>query len=105
MEDVAPTPPQELVDLDSYAREDPANPRNWPAWKKNAQILMVAFHSMSATFVAAGIIPAYETLAEEYGITVPQASYLTSAQVGTHIPILCLHIVVQGVLIELYLAF
>ncbi|KAL2793297.1 MFS general substrate transporter [Aspergillus keveii] len=81
MEDVAPTPPQEPVDLDSYAREDPGNPRNWPIWKKNAQILMVAFHSMSATFVAAGIIPAYETLAEEYGITVPQASYLTSAQI------------------------
>jgi hypothetical protein len=92
MEDVAPTPPQEPVDLDSYAREDPGNPRNWPIWKKNAQILMVAFHSMSATFVAAGIIPAYETLAEEYGITVPQASYLTSAQVGTHIPCLYLHI-------------
>lgn len=61
--------------------DDPANPRNWPSWKKNAQILMVAFHSMSATFIAAGIIPAYDALAEEYGITVPQASYLTSVQV------------------------
>ncbi len=61
--------------------EDPACPRNWPSWKKNAQILMVAFHSLSATFIAAGIIPAYETLAEEYGITVPEASYLTSVQV------------------------
>ncbi|KAL3460048.1 major facilitator superfamily domain-containing protein [Aspergillus heterothallicus] len=81
MEDVVPTPPQEPADYDAWAMEDPANPRSWPAWKKNAQILMVAFHSMSATFVAAGIIPAYETLAEEYGITVPQASYLTSAQI------------------------
>ncbi|KAL2826751.1 major facilitator superfamily domain-containing protein [Aspergillus pseudoustus] len=81
MEDVVPTPPQESTEYDSYAMEDPANPRNWPAWKKNAQILMVAFHSLSATFVAAGIIPAYDTLAEEYGITVPQASYLTSAQI------------------------
>lgn len=61
--------------------EDPACPRNWPSWKKNAQILMVAFHSMSATFIAAGIIPAYDALAEEYGITVPEASYLTSVQV------------------------
>ncbi|OJJ08772.1 hypothetical protein ASPVEDRAFT_89981 [Aspergillus versicolor CBS 583.65] len=61
--------------------DDPANPRNWPSWKKNAQILMVAFHSMSATFIAAGIIPAYDALAEEYGITVPQASYLTSVQI------------------------
>jgi hypothetical protein len=92
MEDVAPMPLQEPIEHDSYTREDPANPRNWPGWKKNAQILMVAFHSMSATFVAAGIIPAYESLAEEYGITVPQASYLTSAQVGTGIPALSLHI-------------
>lgn len=57
------------------------NPRNWPLWKKNAQILMVAFHSMMGTFMAAGIIPAYDSLAEQYNITVPQASYLTSFQV------------------------
>ncbi|PYI23136.1 MFS general substrate transporter [Aspergillus japonicus CBS 114.51] len=57
------------------------NPQKWPEWKKNAQILMVAFHSMVATFMAAGIIPAYDTMAEVYGVTVPQASYLTSMQI------------------------
>ena len=31
--------------------------------------------------MAAGIIPAYDTFAEEYGVSVPQASYLTSFQV------------------------
>lgn len=57
------------------------DPRNWPSWKKIAHILMVAFHSMMGTFMAAGIIPAYDTFAEEYGVSVPQASYFTSFQV------------------------
>ncbi|XHG07536.1 hypothetical protein AWENTII_010675 [Aspergillus wentii] len=42
---------------------------------------MVAFHSMVSTFMAAGIIPAFEVFAEEYGVTVPEASYLTSIQI------------------------
>lgn len=53
--------------------------------------MMVAFHSMISTFMAAGIVPAYDIMAEEYGITVTEASYLTSIQVGlfnqsSHIP-------------------
>lgn len=60
---------------------DPNAPSNWPKWKKNAQIMMVAFHSMVCTFMAAGIVPAYDTMAETYGITVTEASYLTSIQV------------------------
>ncbi|KAJ5725005.1 uncharacterized protein N7483_006362 [Penicillium malachiteum] len=61
--------------------DDPRDPRNWSLRKKNAQILMVAFHSMISTFMAAGIIPAYETLAKQYNVTVPEASYLTSFQI------------------------
>ncbi|KAK1138681.1 hypothetical protein N8T08_002072 [Aspergillus melleus] len=60
--------------------ESPNNPRNWAQWKKDMQILMVAFHSMVAT-MAAGIILAYDTMADEYNMTVPEASYLTSIQV------------------------
>lgn len=67
--------------IDENENESPHNPRNWPHWKKNAQILRVAFHSMMGTFMAAGIIPAYDTFAEEYHVTVPVASYLTSLQV------------------------
>ncbi|KAF9892277.1 hypothetical protein FE257_002054 [Aspergillus nanangensis] len=65
----------------SWEADDQNNPRNWPVWKKNAQILMVAFHSMAATFMAAGIIPAYEAMAKDYGVTLPEASYLTSVQI------------------------
>ena len=57
------------------------NPRNWPPWKKNIQIVMVAFHSMMGTFTAVRIFPAYDTFAKQYNMSVPTASYLTSFQV------------------------
>lgn len=60
----------------------PNAPINWPAWKRNAQILMVAVHSMDSVFMAAGIVPGYEGMAEEYNISVPKATYLTSVMVS-----------------------
>jgi hypothetical protein len=42
---------------------------------------MVAFHSMMGSFMAAGIVPAYDAFAEEYKVTVKSASYFTSVQV------------------------
>lgn len=71
----------EDVSIATSDTQAPEAPINWPAWKRNAQILMVAIHSMVCVFMAAGIIPGYESMAEEYKITVPQASYLTSVQV------------------------
>lgn len=65
----------------TWDNESPYNPSNWPHWKKNAQIWMVSFHSMMGTFMAAGIVPAYDIFAETYGIAVQDASYLTSLQV------------------------
>lgn len=38
---------------------------------------------MMGTFMAAGIIPAYDAFAEEYNVTVQAASYLTSFQVSS----------------------
>lgn len=82
LEDVAPTgPPKEEMESKMAPTDSPQDPRNWPQWKKDAQILMVAFHSMMGTFMAAGIVPAYEAFAEQYNVTVPTASYLTSVQV------------------------
>lgn len=82
LENIAPKPPiHDSSGDDDWSSQSNQDPRNWPVWKKNAQILMVAFHSMMGTFMAAGIIPAYEAFAEEYGVTVPAASYLTSFQV------------------------
>ena len=60
---------------------DPKDPQNWPEWKKNVQILMVSFHSLSSTFMTAGIVPATHTFSEQYGVSLSKASYLASAQV------------------------
>jgi hypothetical protein len=68
---------------EEWPSQSSQDPQNWPGWKKDAQILMVAFHSMMGTFMAAGIIPAYDAFAEEYGVTVQAASYLTSFQVSS----------------------
>lgn len=82
LENVLPTPSlQNEADGASRATNSLRDPRNWPRWKKNAQILMAAFHSMMGTFMAAGIIPAYDAFAEQYSVTVTKASYLTSIQV------------------------
>lgn len=83
LENIGVASPVTIADDGIYENESPQNPRNWPHWKKNAQILMVAFHSMMGTFMAAGIVPAYDAFAEEYNVTVPAASYLTSFQVRT----------------------
>lgn len=52
---------------------------DWPKWKKDAQIILVAFHSTIST--AAGIVPGFDIFAEQYGVTVQTTSYLTSVQV------------------------
>ncbi|EEP76552.1 predicted protein [Uncinocarpus reesii 1704] len=59
----------------------PHDPLSWPKWKRNTQILMIAVHSMVSTFMAAGIVPAYDTFAEMYGVSVHTVTYLTSTQI------------------------
>lgn len=84
--------------LESVTMEQPASPkreeasfspnttspdaRNWPQWKKNVVIFMVSFHSMSSTFMAAGMVPAASKFAALYGVSLADASYLVSVQVG-----------------------
>lgn len=69
------------LELDPIPSADPADPYNWPSWKKNANLILVAFHAMMTTFTAAAIIPAYENIAEDLHTTVQGASYLTSLQI------------------------
>lgn len=69
------------VDLDPIPSMDLKDPLNWPRWKKNLTVLLVAFHCMSSTLMAAGIVPAYESMAEQYGKPLPAVSYLTSTQI------------------------
>lgn len=64
------------------SRDNNNNAQRWPKWKRECQIWMIAVHSMISTFMAAGIIPEYEKMAEQYRVTVHEASYLTSSQVS-----------------------
>ncbi|KAJ5737862.1 MFS transporter [Penicillium malachiteum] len=60
---------------------DLRDPRNWPHCKKDVVILMISFHSMSSTFMTAGIVPASSKFAVSYGVSLASASYLVSIQI------------------------
>ncbi|KAF2715290.1 MFS general substrate transporter [Pleomassaria siparia CBS 279.74] len=70
------------LELDPVPTSSDADPYNWPSWKKIANLILVAFHACMSTFTAAAIIPAYEDIALDFGVTVQKASYLTSLQIA-----------------------
>ncbi|KAJ9194007.1 hypothetical protein DTO164E3_7595 [Paecilomyces variotii] len=70
------------LDLDPVPSFSGADPYNWPTWKKNINLILVAFHAMMATFTAGSIIPAYEDIAQDFGVSIQRASYLTSLQIA-----------------------
>lgn len=70
------------LDLDPMPSGDPADPYNWPTWKKMANLICVAFHAMMTTFIAAAIIPVYEDIAKDLHCSIQKASYLTSLQIA-----------------------
>ncbi|KAK6393397.1 hypothetical protein LTR65_002688 [Meristemomyces frigidus] len=69
------------LDLDPIPSMDPADPYNWPTWRKNANLVCVAFHAMMTTFTASAIIPVYEYIAVDLDCSIQTASYLTSLQI------------------------
>ncbi|KAI9757720.1 MAG: hypothetical protein M4579_003345 [Chaenotheca gracillima] len=69
------------VNLNPLPSSDPADPYNWPAWKKNVNLALVAFHAFMTTFIAAGVIPAFENFSEDLHVELQTASYLTSIQI------------------------
>ena len=88
VEDLKASDPESSLHLEDVTKNSPTErpappdaPCNWPLWKKNTQIAMVAFHSMMSTFMAAGIVPAYDIMAEMYGVNMSEVSYLTSIQI------------------------
>ncbi|KAJ0414458.1 major facilitator superfamily domain-containing protein [Aspergillus carlsbadensis] len=70
------------LDLDPIPSMDPADPYNWPLWKKSCNLALVAFHACMGTFTAAAIIPAYEEIVEDVGVSIQRVSYLTSLQIA-----------------------
>ena len=49
--------------------------------QKNVNLYFIAFHVMMTTFTAARIIPAFEQLSIDLGVSRTRASYLTSIQI------------------------
>ncbi|ODM14492.1 hypothetical protein SI65_10114 [Aspergillus cristatus] len=70
------------VNLDPIPSIDPADPYNWPSWKKGTNLALVAFHAFMGTFSAAGIIPAFQQISEALGVSLQRASYLASLQIA-----------------------
>ncbi|TGO24081.1 hypothetical protein BPAE_0113g00390 [Botrytis paeoniae] len=70
------------LDLDPLPGPSEADPYNWTNSKKVTNLVLVALHACMSTFTAAAIIPAYESIAEELGVSLQQASYLTSLQIA-----------------------
>ncbi|KAL3475581.1 major facilitator superfamily domain-containing protein [Aspergillus californicus] len=70
------------LNIDPIPSMDPADPYNWPGWKKSLNLALVAFHACMGTFTAAAIIPAYENIALDVGASIQQVSYLTSLQIA-----------------------
>ncbi|KAL4913292.1 major facilitator superfamily domain-containing protein [Aspergillus aurantiobrunneus] len=69
------------LDLDPVPSASHADPYNWPVWKKIANLVLVAFHACMSTFTAS-IIPAYEEISTDLGVSMQRASYLTSLQIA-----------------------
>ncbi|KAL4944531.1 hypothetical protein BDV06DRAFT_220155 [Aspergillus oleicola] len=69
------------LDLDPLPSASLADPYNWPSWKKLANLILVAFHACMSTFTAS-IIPAYEDISMDLGVSMQRASYLTSLQIA-----------------------
>ncbi|KAJ5591995.1 uncharacterized protein N7459_002364 [Penicillium hispanicum] len=69
-------------DLDPIPSMNPADPYNWPLWKKTTNLCLVAFHAFMGTFTASSIICAYEDIALDVGVSLQRVSYLTSLQIA-----------------------
>lgn len=69
------------TDLIPLPSMDPSEPLNWSPWKKNINLVLLAFHAMMTTFIASGIIPAFSLLSASLNVSLTCASYLTSIQI------------------------
>lgn len=65
----------------SIPSSDPLDPLNWTDRKKHFEIILIAFQTFSSSYMAAGITPAYESMALKYGVKMYECSYFTSSQI------------------------
>ncbi|KFY78553.1 hypothetical protein V499_02297 [Pseudogymnoascus sp. VKM F-103] len=70
------------LELDPVPGMGDADPYNWTSSKKVINLILVAFHACMSTFIAASIIPAYQTMAKDLGRPLQDITYLTSLQIA-----------------------
>lgn len=70
------------LNLDPVPAPTDADPYNWAPRTKIVMLLLVAFHACMATFTASAIIPAYSDMAEVFGTSLQDSTYLTAVQIA-----------------------
>ncbi|KFX94848.1 hypothetical protein V490_04129 [Pseudogymnoascus sp. VKM F-3557] len=70
------------LELDPIPGMGDADPYNWTSSKKTINLILVAVHACMSTFIAASIIPAYQTMAKDLGRPLQDITYLTSLQIA-----------------------
>lgn len=71
------------TDLDPIPSDDPKQPLNWSPRLKTAYLILNAVSIMSVTFFQAGLSPGFASFSKMYGVSMTEASYLTTAQIVT----------------------
>ncbi|KAF8509789.1 MFS multidrug transporter [Gautieria morchelliformis] len=67
--------------LEPIPSRSPADPLNWPIWRKNILLGIVAVHTMQGTVSAAITIPAFMDLSKEFGVSLNTAAFTTSVPI------------------------
>ncbi|EIW84530.1 MFS general substrate transporter [Coniophora puteana RWD-64-598 SS2] len=69
------------TDLVPMPSDSPADPLNWSSWRKGILLAIVSMHAMMVVFSAAILVPAFEDLVTEFGVTLAQVPYVVSIQI------------------------
>ncbi|KAL4878711.1 major facilitator superfamily domain-containing protein [Aspergillus karnatakaensis] len=86
-----------VVDWDGP--DDPQNPRNWPTWKRMAQVILATTFMLTANLAATMLAPGSAALAQEFNIT---SSTITSFTVSIYLAGFAVGPMVIAPLSELY---
>jgi hypothetical protein len=63
-------PGENDIPFDMFA--DPMHPTNWPAWKRHAQLVTLAWMAFVANYVAGSHLTVFGPMAMYYGATIAQ---------------------------------
>lgn len=69
------------LDLDPLPSEDPQDPLNWPAWKKNLNLIAVSLQAMGGVIMCSSMIPGTIAISEAFGTSFTNMSYCISVPI------------------------